>query len=416
MNPRNGKIARFPPAVREELNQRLQKGEQGEALLTWLNGLREVKTVVRKEFAGVAVTKQNLSEWRNGGFVEWGWAADRVQDSGEIEAEAEALGRVTHGRLADHLATVLAGRYAALVRHWDGTVTDEFRAQLKVLRGMTLDIAQLRRWDHSAGRLRIEQDNHDAQREKTEAEVVAHFEEWIKNPAVHDWIMETWVPKKERIRRRQEMFGLNEKEQARERKNAGRRKARAKKKRATNGGKSKDRKASAKENSSCQGPAASHRVAPSRTNANSQNSIAKNQNPIAKGPGEGEGKSKDQNPKSNSEAEESKPVKAGQTTLTAAESPAGPPNQSEPVKGARADGNIPGQPEVPGGLLWGRGLPPELRPYRPSLCKGKCALEDGVCQGCRRTVAEIIRWPSLSVENRNVKIMLVLDRLKGRPC
>jgi predicted Fe-S protein YdhL (DUF1289 family) len=157
--------------------------------------------------------------------------------------------------------------------------------------------------------------------------------------------------------------------------------------------------------------------------SNSQNPIAniqeegdgksEDQNPKFNGGAEGEGKSKGQNPKSNSEAEESKPVKA---TLTAAESPAGLPNQSEPVKGTRADGNIPGQPEVPGGLLWGRGLPPELRPYWPSLCKGKCALEDGVCQGCRRTVAEIIRWPSLSVENRNVKIMLVLDRLKGRPC
>jgi hypothetical protein len=40
---RNGKIARLPAAIREELNQRLLEGEQGKPLVAWLNGLPKVK-------------------------------------------------------------------------------------------------------------------------------------------------------------------------------------------------------------------------------------------------------------------------------------------------------------------------------------------------------------------------------------
>jgi hypothetical protein len=42
---RNGKIARLPRDIREELNRHLQKGEQGVSLLAWLNGLPQVKHI-----------------------------------------------------------------------------------------------------------------------------------------------------------------------------------------------------------------------------------------------------------------------------------------------------------------------------------------------------------------------------------
>ncbi len=38
---RNGKIARLPLAVRQQLNQRLQNGELARDLLSWLNRLPE---------------------------------------------------------------------------------------------------------------------------------------------------------------------------------------------------------------------------------------------------------------------------------------------------------------------------------------------------------------------------------------
>ena len=43
----NGKIARLPHAIRNQLNLRLQDGEQGKNLVQWLNSLTEVKFVLR---------------------------------------------------------------------------------------------------------------------------------------------------------------------------------------------------------------------------------------------------------------------------------------------------------------------------------------------------------------------------------
>jgi hypothetical protein len=71
MNTRNGKIARLPREVRQELNQRLEQSEPSPQLLEWLNALPEVKKVLRDDFDGVPISKQNLSQWRQGGFEEW---------------------------------------------------------------------------------------------------------------------------------------------------------------------------------------------------------------------------------------------------------------------------------------------------------------------------------------------------------
>ena len=71
MNARNGKIARLPRPVRNELNDRLECSEPSPQLLDWLNALPEVKGVVQNHFDGVPISKQNLSQWRQGGFQEW---------------------------------------------------------------------------------------------------------------------------------------------------------------------------------------------------------------------------------------------------------------------------------------------------------------------------------------------------------
>jgi hypothetical protein len=49
MNPtRNGKIARLPLAIREQLNSRLQDGEQGKKLVLWFIGLEVLEHEIRK--------------------------------------------------------------------------------------------------------------------------------------------------------------------------------------------------------------------------------------------------------------------------------------------------------------------------------------------------------------------------------
>jgi len=68
---RKGKIARLPRPVREQLNRRLDDGEQGKALVAWLNGLPEVRDKLKQDFHGNPINEQNLSEWRQGGFQDW---------------------------------------------------------------------------------------------------------------------------------------------------------------------------------------------------------------------------------------------------------------------------------------------------------------------------------------------------------
>jgi hypothetical protein len=204
---RNGKIAHLPREIRDELNRRLQDGEQGGSLLAWLNALPSVQAVLARDFGSSAISKQNLCEWRAGGFAEWQARQDTLDDARELAADANEITAATDGKLTDHLATVLAARYAALLAGWNGQVTDEFRRKLRVTHVLCQDIVELCRSGHSGTRLKIEQERLEREREKTEEEVVEHFERWAKNPQVRDWICQTWVDPEERKRRLREIYG-----------------------------------------------------------------------------------------------------------------------------------------------------------------------------------------------------------------
>ena len=87
-------------------------------------------------------------------------------------------------------------------------MTDEFRRKLRALRGLCQDIVELRRGDHSGARLKMEQDRLEREREKTEEEVIAHFQRWLKNPEVRDLVCQDWISPEERERRMRAIFGF----------------------------------------------------------------------------------------------------------------------------------------------------------------------------------------------------------------
>jgi hypothetical protein len=86
---RTRKIARLPRTVREELNRRLQNGEQAKRLVEWLNEAPEVCARLKTDFAGRPISKQNLSEWKQGGYREW-------QAHQDVLARASELAFVGH--------------------------------------------------------------------------------------------------------------------------------------------------------------------------------------------------------------------------------------------------------------------------------------------------------------------------------
>jgi hypothetical protein len=161
---RCGKIARLPVAIRDQVNRRLENNEPAAAVLPWLNGLAETKQILAEQFNHIPISPQNLSDWRQGGFREWLLRRELVEHAESLTETAFFVqGRNQPQALIDNLALVLTARYAALLNSWDGSVTAEFEAQLRVLRALNHDIVQLQRSLHRAA-----EQNLQAQREQEE--------------------------------------------------------------------------------------------------------------------------------------------------------------------------------------------------------------------------------------------------------
>lgn len=203
----NGKIGRLPKAVQEQLNRRLENGEKGRGLAAWLNALPEVQAVLAAEFEGKTIREQNLSEWRKGGYKNWLWRQEAVAMARDMAAETGELQPAGAPPLTDQMAGWLTVRYLLAVRKLVEKSKDG-EPDLKVLREFCHDVVAVRRGDHSAARLKMEQERLERKREKTGDEVVAHFQRWLKNPAVRDLGCRDYVSPEERERRLREIFGL----------------------------------------------------------------------------------------------------------------------------------------------------------------------------------------------------------------
>jgi hypothetical protein len=152
---RVGKIARLPRAIREPLNRRLQDGEPGKRLVVWLDSLPEVKAVLTAEFDGRAITEQNLSEWKAGGYRDWENNLERralVRQLAEDAADLEAADK--NGELSRHLSVVLAAELAQATREALAQTTD-VKERLVCVGQAVGKFSQLRREESSAERARL---------------------------------------------------------------------------------------------------------------------------------------------------------------------------------------------------------------------------------------------------------------------
>jgi hypothetical protein len=154
---RNGKIARLPKLVRDELNRRLQNNEQGKELVKWLNGLPDVQAVIRQEFEGKPIREQNLSEWKKGGFRDWQLLLERRELVRELEENAKAFGKTLDPKaINEHLSLVLIAELARTIRDLS-TKTMDPRERAQSLAKIVGRFAQLRREDSNASRAEIAQ-------------------------------------------------------------------------------------------------------------------------------------------------------------------------------------------------------------------------------------------------------------------
>jgi hypothetical protein len=173
MNARNGKIARLPRPVRHQLNERLERSEPGPQLLKWLNALPEVKKVVQNDFAGVPISKQNLSQWRQGGFQEWLARRDLCEDARDVRQLSEEMeDEDSQYVLADDVAQVLAARFGSLIANWNGEVDEKFEARSRVLNRLCRSVVQLQRGMHRSRHEAFEMTRKLEEREKADEEVL----------------------------------------------------------------------------------------------------------------------------------------------------------------------------------------------------------------------------------------------------
>jgi len=183
MKTRNGKIARLPREIREQLNRRLENGWRGDRLVKWLNDLPAVKEVLRAEFHGRAISGQNLSQWREGGYADWlrhqgtqeqiRWVVERSEDMDKAEGNeplCDRLARLAEAELAEQMQRL--SEVADPVERW------------KQFREVCLELWRLRSGTHYGRGVEL------------------GWKKWQKTSEMQDETME-WGRRQEDIRRMQ---------------------------------------------------------------------------------------------------------------------------------------------------------------------------------------------------------------------
>jgi hypothetical protein len=109
---RKGKVARLPVAIRNKLNEKLLDNVAGPSILSWVN--REMG------FKGpAAITAQNLSEWRAGGFADWLENQDKVDRVKQLSELAFRLAQTGGNTITESAAAIAGGQVLSILEDFD---------------------------------------------------------------------------------------------------------------------------------------------------------------------------------------------------------------------------------------------------------------------------------------------------------
>jgi hypothetical protein len=156
MSTRNGKIARLPFEIREEINHRLMNNEPAKNIVTWLNCDSTVRLCLEQLFEGRPMTEQNISEWRQGGYEEW------LAERSCLESICDLSERAARVSLTDinaeHLLMVITASYADLLQKWDKMPEIAFNRRLIVLQNLATTALAMRRSEQRDIKLKLDRD------------------------------------------------------------------------------------------------------------------------------------------------------------------------------------------------------------------------------------------------------------------
>jgi DNA repair exonuclease SbcCD ATPase subunit len=178
MSTRNGKIARLPKHIRDELARRIDNGEQGKDLVEWLDALPAVQNVLKEQFGGRPVNEQNLSEWKQGGYREWLRQQETRSLVSNLTEQSDDLDEAADGQeISDCLAGFLGAELARLATTLLEKETEPEKRWQRLCE-VHRELSRLRRDDHRAVRTLIKRQNwiRKTDREEEEAHKRAESE------------------------------------------------------------------------------------------------------------------------------------------------------------------------------------------------------------------------------------------------
>ena len=179
MNTRcyRSKIGRLPFAIRNELNERIRDSAQGPELLEWLNGLKEMRKILR-EMKSAPVNAQNLTDWRDSGYKHWledQNDADRIRRLAEV---SQTLATAAGGNVAGVGCSIATAKIMdALEAADDDKIADLAKA-----------LVQLRSSENAAQKVALAEEKNAIQKEqlelsraKFERDTARLFVKWAQN-------------------------------------------------------------------------------------------------------------------------------------------------------------------------------------------------------------------------------------------
>jgi hypothetical protein len=184
---RVGKIARLPVAIRSELNQRLQNGEPGKQLLQWLYSLPEVQAILAGQFEGQPIVKQNLSRWKQGGYVDWVEEQSALEAVATVFEHSDGLQQAAKDGLTDRMTLVLTAKMAMEIKRLNSERDAEKKS--KIWRELLGSLVLLRRGNIQGERILVEREKLGFRRELHQRDREAEFWQWIEKKEYRDRIL-----------------------------------------------------------------------------------------------------------------------------------------------------------------------------------------------------------------------------------
>lgn len=225
MKTRNGKIARLPKKIRDQLNRRLENAEPGAQLVEWLNTLPGARKILREQFKGEAISEQNLSRWKEGGFQDWLRHKESIEQMRWMVEQSDELEKDEgEGDFCDRVARVVTVELAQQVHRL--IEIDDPEKRWKLLREISLELWRLRnatsygqsvglgwdRWNREMDREEELREQVEAQKRKerreSQEEYLERLMDRLHEPELRAWVRTDWPSREAEMRRLREIYHL----------------------------------------------------------------------------------------------------------------------------------------------------------------------------------------------------------------